>query len=91
MYGNQETISTTDDTSKPGVSLTTDPNRRPKPAPRTTSPNLPPVAPRTETGPPHVAPRTETGPPVVPRNGICVECVIVWLDVMFFVCDIEIW
>ena len=72
MYGNQETILTTDDKSKPGNTLTNDPNRRPKPAPRTTSPIPPPVAPRTETGPPQVAPRTETGPPMAPRNGMCV-------------------
>ena len=50
MYGNQETILTTDDTSKPGGNLTNDPTRPPKPAPRALSPIPPPVAPRTDMG-----------------------------------------
>ena len=80
MYGNQETILTTDDKAKPGDHLTNDPHRRPKPAPRALSPIQPPVVPRTETGPPPVVPRTETGgpPPVVPRTEMGVSaCVCV--------------
>ena len=70
MYGNQETILTSDEGTKPGDHLIIDPHRRPKPAPRALSPIQPPIVPRTEMGPPPVVPRTETGgpPPVGPRT-----------------------